>query len=494
MHTNVDVVIIGAGLAGTYVALNLPSHMKVLIISSNKNNSSLAQGGIASCINEEDECTAHIKDTLTAGHYTNDAEAVIQLIQNGPKEIQILQNLGVEFDTNSDGNINLTLEGGHSKKRVLHINGDQTGKLLMNQLEQSLIKQKNVQHIHKASLIKINYSNEGTEGILYEINNKVHIVHSQFVVIATGGIGDIYRFTTNQKGAIGAGIAIANSANIEIENMRYVQFHPTAYWHPTTNKYFLITEALRGEGAYLVDESNKRFMLDIHKDGELAPRDIVSKAIFEIITGTNPSNVYLDTSHMETDFLKKRFPNIYKNLMMNNIQLGRDLIPIAPVAHYTIGGITVDLDGKTSMKRLYACGEVTSSGVHGANRLASNSLLECLVYGRHVANSIAENYKSAYTLSETNVQPDLFENVIISDVPDYKTLIQRLMTKYAGIVRTDEGLFIATKQLTKYLNDLSTIKYKHIEYFHLYNMAMVALMVINDAVTHDSLGCHQKDI
>jgi len=491
MYTHVDVIIVGAGLAGTYVALNLPSTMKVLLLSAKKNNSSLAQGGIASCIDQDDAYTLHIEDTLIAGHHTNNPDAVTQLIENGPKEIQTLIDLGVQFDATSTGHLNLTLEGGHSSKRILHINGDQTGKALMESLNKTLLTKKHVQHINNASLIRLNRSVQGLEGIDYEHNLKIHTVTTQFVVIATGGIGDIYRFTTNQKGAVGAGIAIANSADVQIENMRYVQFHPTAYWNKDTNKYFLMTEALRGEGAYLVDEHNHRFMPAIHKDAELAPRDIVSQAIFERITLSEKSQVFLDTRHLESTFLEKRFPSIYAYLMERAIQLGKDLVPIAPVAHYTIGGITIDLEGKTSMERLYACGEVASSGVHGANRLASNSLLECLVYGHRVADSICQHYLTTYQPSSTSEGKIHFKPLL--NPPDYKTKIQRLMTQYAGILRTDEGLIKAKKELNALLEIFSPTKYTYLAHFHLYNITVVALMVIKDALSHSSLGCHQKE-
>lgn len=487
-----DVVIVGAGLAGIYVALNLPPHLNIIVLSNAKDNSSLAQGGIASCLVQQDSFDAHKEDTLLAGHYVNDLAAVTALVEDGPNHIQNLIDLGVKFDTRDNGEISVTLEGGHSHKRVVHINGDQTGKQLMNSLKLLLAEKKNVRVYKNTTALSLLKESNHIVGVTCANQHQVTQIIADHVVIATGGVGDLFESTTNQRGVVGLGMALADEVGAKIRDMRYIQFHPTGYFDHSRNRYFLISEALRGEGARLVDKNNHRFMTDIDDRLELAPRDVVANAIVDVMRNTEHPCVYLDTRHLSKAFLKERFPNIFVKLLEEGYELGTDLVPVNPVAHYTIGGIVVDLDGRTSLKGLYACGEVTSSGVHGANRLASNSLLECLVYGQRVAHTIADT-NSLSSVSHDVLKTPYANMVCVhgSDAADYKRLIQEIMTGHVGIRRDTFSLKQAKAKLEVLLSNLSTIRYERIDFALAYHMCQVALMITKDAMSHDSLGCHQ---
>jgi len=469
-----DVLIIGTGLAGTYVALNLPTHLNITMMCHHSTNSTLAQGGIAISLDQKDSFEAHIDDTLTAGRHTNNLEAVRTLIENAPNQIHTLKKLGVEFDQDAQQNIQATLEGGHSYPRVIHAGGDQTGQSVM-----SLLDQKNQQVI----------------GIVYEMDGTIQVLYAQHIVMATGGLGDLYEHTTNQVGSTGEAIAVAAFAGVKCQDMRYIQFHPTAYKNKDRG-YFLITEAMRGVGAYLLDAHKNRFMNHIHPLKELAPRDIVSKAIYDVIASTQEPFVYLDTRHLETSYLKERFPNIYKTLEKNGLILGIDLIPVTPVAHYTIGGICTDLMGRTNLKNLYACGEVASTGVHGANRLASNSLLECLVFGKNVAEHIVANHENSSLPAYTKNPLELWKHTETKPSQNYdlhKAYIQEIMTKHVGIVRYDDQLKLAKSKLTRLLHQLKKVRFDHVDHAKSYNLISVSLMVVEDALAHESLGCHYKE-
>lgn len=498
MVQTVDVVIVGTGLAGTYLALNLPTHMNIIMLSAHKDNSSLAQGGLATCVNPEDSVESHAEDTLVAGHYINNADTVRDLVKDGPSHLDNLINLGVPFDLDDTGAISATLEGGHSHRRVVHIEGDQTGISLMNTLKTQINARPNITIIHDATLTKLLDDSGRTTGIIYAKDQQLHTIHSQFIALATGGIGDLYKHTTNQPGCYGSGIALALQAGAKVRDMRYIQFHPSAYYNEKQNQYFLLTEALRGEGAHLVDHNMYRFMPNIHELAELAPRDIVSNAIYDVMTLNRIDYVFLDTRHLDNHFLKTRFPGVYGFLKEQGLTLGVDLIPVTPVAHYTIGGIVVDHDGRTTIDHLYACGEVTSSGVHGANRLASNSLLECLVYGSRAALSIARDFDFRYKCQHN-------ENLDLSNLTrlfltksserhiNYATRIKDIMTRYVGISRTDDGLTLALRKLNSLNRLLNQIKFDNMHNYHAYNMTVVAMNVTNDALAHDSLGCHHKE-
>lgn len=490
-----DVLIIGTGLAGTYVALNLPTNLNITMMCHHSTNSTLAQGGIAISLDQKDSFEAHIEDTLTAGRYTNNLEAVKTLIESAPDQIHTLKKLGVEFDQDAQQNIHTTLEGGHSYPRVIHAGGDQTGQSVMSLLDQKIHTSENITTLTGASLLQLVVHDQQAIGIVYEMNGTIQVQYAKHIVMATGGLGDLYEHTTNQVGSTGEAIAVASFSGVKCQDMRYIQFHPTAYKHKDKG-YFLITEAMRGVGAYLLDAHKNRFMLPIHPLKELAPRDIVSKAIYDVIESTQEPFVYLDTRHLKTAYLKERFPNIYKTLEKDDLILGVDLIPVTPVAHYTIGGICTDLMGRTNLKNLYACGEVASTGVHGANRLASNSLLECLVFGKNVAEHIVANHENATLPSYVNNPLDPWKHTKTTASKNYgihKAYIQEIMTKHVGIVRYDNQLKLAKSKLTRLLHQLKKVRFDHVDHAKSYNLISVSLMVVEDALAHDSLGCHYKD-
>ncbi|PKM55212.1 MAG: L-aspartate oxidase [Firmicutes bacterium HGW-Firmicutes-5] len=491
-----DVLIIGTGLAGTYVALNLPSNLDITMMCHHSTNSTLAQGGIAISLDQKDSFEAHIDDTLTAGRHTNNIEAVKTLIESAPDQIHTLKKLGVEFDQDAKQNIRATLEGGHSFPRVIHAGGDQTGQSVMSLLDRKINSSDNIQILRGASLLELVVHHQEAIGIVYEMDGTIQVLYAKHIVMATGGLGDLYEHTTNQEGSTGEAIAIAAFAGAKCQDMRYIQFHPTAYKNKDKG-YFLITEAMRGVGAYLLDAHKNRFMDHIHPLKELAPRDIVSKAIYDVITSTHEPFVYLDTRHLKTAYLKERFPNIYKTLEKDGLILGVDLIPVTPVAHYTIGGICTDLMGRTNLKHLYACGEVASTGVHGANRLASNSLLECLVFGKNVAEHIVSHHEDL-PLPSYSINPlDPWKYTKTTASQNYlvhKAYIQEIMTKHVGIVRYDSQLRLAKSKLTRLLHQLKKVRYDHIDHAKSYNLISVSLMVVEDALAYESLGCHYKDI
>ena len=489
---NTDVVIVGAGLAGIYTALNLPSELNVTLLSYYDDNSSLAQGGVAACIKETDSFSSHIADTLRAGHYKNELNAVSQLVKEGPKQIEALIKLGVDFDQDASGNIASTLEGGHSHHRILHIDGDSTGKGIMDRLSDVIPTKSNIKRIHSARLLSLMSDKDQVYGIQYLKDGRIQQLNARFTILATGGIGDLYSQTTNHQGAIGTGIALAHQAGAKCQDMHYIQFHPTAFYEPSKGHRFLISEALRGEGARLLDGNRHRFMEDFDPRLELAPRDVVAKAIQDVIRQQDKPFVYLDTRHMDSTLLAQRFPNISKHLLSRGYQLGKDLIPVTPVAHYTIGGIAVNRHGQSSLNGLYACGETTSSGVHGANRLASNSLLECLVYGAAIATHIKTQLCNDTDRKILNppITPwaSNFKNTIPND--HVINTIKDSMTSHVGIERSTTAMNTLLDDLRLKLHHYEATRYQTYEDFYIHTMIYTSILVLKDALAHPSLGCH----
>ncbi|MCK5762416.1 MAG: FAD-binding protein, partial [Candidatus Izimaplasma sp.] len=380
LQIKTDVVIVGAGLAGIYTALNIDSQKRIDIVVKESlivTNSNLAQGGIAGELGFiKENIDAHIEDTLKAGSYLNNTEAVEILVTEASENIKKLMEFRVNFDRDEFGDILLTKEGGHSTRRILHSGGDATGKDIMKALKQECYTRANI-HIHENMMaLELLYNEKSCFGVscLSKSSEIIQFV-AQNTILATGGIGNISGSTTNSAIATSDGIGMAYRANVLIENLEFIQFHPTAFHNEYSKSRFkfLISEALRGEGAYLVNSEGERFMKKYSPLLELAPRDTVSQAIYREMYDTWTDHVYLDTLHLKEEFLKNRFPTIYKHLKMEKIIMGKDLIPVSPVQHFNVGGIKVNLNGLTSMKNLYANGECASNGVHGANRLASNS-------------------------------------------------------------------------------------------------------------------------
>lgn len=391
MSNNYDVIIAGCGAAGLYAAINLPSTAKILMLSKRELslcNSSLAQGGIAGVYNcPNDNIQYHENDTLVAGGFKNSREAVHTLVTEAAQDIRRIIELGVDFDKNPDGTYHRTLEGGHSHHRIFH-HADATGAEIASTLLEKVKTLKNVDILENALLCSVKKTSTGYSAFTLK-DGEYNVYNSHFMILATGGIGRVYEFTTNSAIATGDGICFAYEMGAKIKNLSYVQFHPTAFNNRHTRECFLISEAVRGEGAYLLNCHGERFMQNYDERLELAPRDVVSHSIILESRKQNSTEFYLDISYKDSDFLKKRFPMIYEKLLEQGYDLTKDRIPIFPCQHYLMGGIDVDNNSETSLPNLYACGECSHTGVHGSNRLASNSLLEALVFSRHAAKDIA---------------------------------------------------------------------------------------------------------
>lgn len=409
MNKDYDVIIVGTGVAGLYTALNLSKNVKALLISKRELtlcNSALAQGGVASVIDHDhDTFELHINDTLIAGGFKNNAEHTSILVHEGPKEVLKLLNYGVDFDKSSDGNIDLTLEGGHSRRRIAH-HKDATGFEIVTKLIEAVKRLPNVDIIDDAMLCDIKKIKNGFFADIMKKDDHSYFV-VPYVVFATGGIGRVYEYTTNSAIATGDGIAFAYKMGAQIKNLSLVQFHPTAFANHDTRECFLISEAVRGEGAYLYNCNGKRFMSRYDDRLELAPRDVVSGAVIQESQLTKSKDFFLDITHKDPDFLINRFPMIYENLKKFGYDLTKDRIPIFPCQHYLMGGIDVDSNGESTLHGLYAAGECSHTGVHGNNRLASNSLLEALVFSHRIANNINEKVNEGRQVINT---PSFFIN------------------------------------------------------------------------------------
>ncbi len=489
-----DVLIIGGGLAGLYTALNINNTTKITIVvkdSINVANSELAQGGIAAELSKSDDVLIkHIQDTFRAGSNLNNEIATRTLVYEAFDNIERLIEFGVEFDTDADGKLLKAQEGGHGTRRILRAGGDATGKEVMRALKKRIIEKENIELIEGAMATELIINNEICCGatIIDRENNVLDILASK-TVIATGGLGAVYKNTTNPKIATGDGIAMAYRAGATLHDLEFIQFHPTAFYNDGAGQKFLISEAVRGEGALLINVEGERFMPKYHDLKELAPRDIVSQSIYREMYDTWSDHVYLDIRSQSKEFLMKRFPTIYEKLASNNIYMEKDLIPVAPVEHFSCGGILIDISGHTTIPGLYACGECSDSGVHGANRLASNSLLECVVFGHRIADEINNHQFEEFNIDEI---PHLHPKRRY-DFKSVRVEIRGIMEKYVGIVRTTEGLEIAKKIIERHYKNLSKTLVASHYYYETLNMATTALLIIQAAIERkESVGCHYR--
>lgn len=385
-----DVLVVGCGVAGMYGALQFDESTSILMLSkyeSNVSNSNLAQGGVAAVLDlEDDSFDLHVRDTMIAGGHANDIEAVELLVSEGPDDVRnIMDNMGVEFDRNDDGTLDKTLEGGHCRRRIMHYK-DSTGAEMVRKLLKETQKHENIELSTNTALYALSRVKSGFRADIIK-DGKISSVFCSYCILCTGGIGRIYKYTTNPKSATGDGIRIAYELGAKIKNLSYIQFHPTAF-NSEDGEQFLISESVRGEGAVLLNCNKERFMHRYDERLELAPRDVVSKSIILESRRTGSNNFYLDIRHEDPEFVKWRFPGIYQGCMRYGVDMTKDLVPIFPCQHYLMGGIETDIDAKTTVPRLYAAGECANTGVHGKNRLASNSLLEALVFSRRAAQDI----------------------------------------------------------------------------------------------------------
>ncbi|MBE8966953.1 L-aspartate oxidase [Nostocales cyanobacterium LEGE 12452] len=462
-----DVLVVGAGAAGLYTALCLPESLRVGLITKETvalSASDWAQGGIAAAIAPEDSPTLHIEDTIQAGAGLCDRTAVEFLAQHAPSCIQSLVNLGVAFDRHGQA-LALTLEAAHSRRRVLHA-ADTTGREVTTTLTAQVLRRQNIQVIQQALALSLWIEPETgcCQGISLFYQGKITWIRAGAVVLATGGGGQVFAQTTNPAVSTGDGVAIAYRAGAILRDLEFVQFHPTALTKPGADR-FLISEAVRGEGAHLIDNEGRRFAFDYHPAGELAPRDVVSRAIFSHLQRTAldlaTAHVWLDMRPIPADKIRHRFPNIIKVCQHWGIDVFHEPIPVAPAAHYWMGGIIADLMNRTNIPGLYAVGETASTGVHGANRLASNSLLECIVFGAQMANIKLENIGLS---SETPVlplrkfSPDPSEwHIQQAQLETLREKLPRLVWESAGICREQSRLESAIATIESWQQDFATL-------------------------------------
>jgi L-aspartate oxidase len=507
-----DIIIIGSGVAGLNLALNLNTKLKILLISKSKllsGSTKWAQGGIAVALKEGDTEENHVQDTLKAGCYLSDLETVKTVVLEGKNAILELIQKGLRFDSKNNHeiknekkslqkiieNLNFTKEAAHNQNRIVHIGGDQTGLFLQKFLIQKILKQKNIDILEDSNLFQID-SQKNSKAPFFECfylqkenpTNSKDILNSiltKNIVIATGGSGQIFNNTTNPEVATGDGLKLAKNLGLKIKDMEFYQFHPTGLKIENSlkdsleienktllNQDFLISEALRGEGAKLLNQKSERFMQKYSQDLELAPRDVVAKAIYQEMQYQKIKQVYLDLRFKGKEYLQKRFPSIYKKCLEYGLDLSKDLIPVAPVAHYQIGGIKTDLKGKTSQKNVFAIGEVASTGLHGANRLASNSLLEGLAFAKIVAAEINQRFLELENDLKKNLQEqknitikkeelnlkNLKKNEDLSLLKEEKLEIRNLILKIKEYNWKNIGIIRKTSNLKKHLAFLEKIE------------------------------------
>ncbi len=409
LNKKYTVVIVGSGIAGLYAALNFPESVDILMLSKkerHQSNSSLAQGGVACVLDlENDSYDLHIEDTLIAGKRENDIDAVTELCTQGPADVLKTIEYGVEYDRDENGELIKTLEGGHCRRRIVH-HKDTSGKEMVDKLMLQVEKLPNVTIADETMVTSMDRIKNGFK--IHIMSGDEHkIVYSDFCLLASGGIGRVYKYTTNPSVATGDGIRLAYELGASIKNLSYVQFHPTAF-NGANREQFLISEAVRGEGAYLLNCNKERFMDRYDERLELAPRDVVSRSIIMESRRLGSNNFYLDIRYKGEEYLKNRFPGIYAGCLKQGVDISKDLIPVFPCQHYLMGGIEVDLNARTTLPRLYAAGECSCTGVHGKNRLASNSLLEALVFGRKAAEDITKCINAGFykvTVPENEAEP-----------------------------------------------------------------------------------------
>ncbi|MFK7828398.1 MAG: L-aspartate oxidase [Congregibacter sp.] len=501
-----DVVVIGRGAAGLALALRLPSHLRIAVISKGdvkQSSTYWAQGGMAAVLHAGDSIEAHVDDTLRAGAGLCNREAVELVVSRSRETVEWLASLGVDFDVREDADpsespeYHLAQEGGHTHRRIVHA-ADRTGGAIGEVLEARAQQAENIDLLPGRIAVDLVQSDGRCRGIyvLDEQRDRVDLFETGAVVLASGGASKAYLYTSNPDGASGDGIAIAWRAGCRVANLEFNQFHPTCLYHPEA-KSFLITEALRGEGAKLLLPDGSRFMPDFDSREELAPRDIVARAIDHEMKRLGIECVYLDISHRDESFIRQHFPTIYEQCLVYGIDITKDRIPVVPAAHYTCGGILVDRHGASDLPGLYAIGECSFTGLHGANRMASNSLLECLVYAQAAASHIsttsgqADAQTDALAAWDESRVTDSDEDVVISH--NWHEL-RRFMWDYVGIVRTN-------KRLQRALRRAELLQVEIAEYYSNYkvsndllelrNLAMVAELMIQCAMKRrESRGLH----
>lgn len=510
-----DFLIIGSGIAGLYSALKLSQLGEVCVLTKadkRESNSSYAQGGIAAVISETDSFEAHYNDTIKAGAGHCYQKSVELMVKNGPKRIKELIELGSNFDRKND-NFDLTKEGGHSQRRILHT-GDSTGREISQSLLAAVKKKKNIKLKENHFVFKLLQSKNKLgvnkiTGVLVKnkAKNELLIIQAAVIVMAAGGCGQLFSRSSNPDLTTGDGIAAAFRGGAEVLDLEFMQFHPTSLALAGERSY-LISESVRGEGGILINQKKQRFMPDYHPDSELAPRDIVARAIFDQVSKSTLDYVYLDLTHLDSSYLQKRFKSIYQNLLEFNLDITKDLIPVYPAAHYLMGGIKTDLNGQSTIPGFFVCGEAAWTGVHGANRLASNSLLEAVVFAAQIYNYLKENWKQikeknknlikgeSYIFIDDQVISKKLPAIIKIELENLKKKLQQKMTENAAIIRSKAELQKLLDWVNLKNNYLESKKFQNNycqKLWEIKNLFLIAKLMLKAALMRkESRGAHYR--
>jgi L-aspartate oxidase len=487
-----DLIIIGSGIAGLSFALKVAEEfplIKIAVVtksSAGESNTRYAQGGIA-VVNDlmNDSFEKHIQDTLNAGDGLCDKSIVEMVVKSAPECIHALANLGVNFDKDKTGHFSSSLEGGHSENRVVHVK-DHTGFSIEKCLLAQVKKHPNIQFFKHHFITEILINNDKCAGVETLHHKKKECFIASIVMIASGGIGKVFPYSTNPQIATGDGIAMAWRAGALIENMEFIQFHPTAMYHDDNSQLFLISETLRGEGAVLRNHKLEAFMEHYHPMKDLAPRDVVSQAMFFEMQKSGMPYLYLDSTLIPQSVLQTKYPTIWKHCLEHHINISKEMIPVCPAAHYVCGGIKTDINGKTTIHGLYACGECASTGLHGANRLASNSLLEAIVFAHRAAESVKNIFEKSSTIKIRLKEPSFKsskkskDEISLQEIQNLQNQIQNITGHYAGIIKFNDELANGLDKINSLINEIE----RHIsdansvEFYETYNMAIISKLII----------------
>lgn len=491
-----DFIVVGSGIAGLYTAIHLADFGRVTVISKQglcAGNTRFAQGGVAAAFSAEDSPELHLEDTWRAGGGFGDRAAISVLVREAPEVIADLIRRGIHFDSRN-GAVDLGREGAHSRNRIWHIGGDATGKALLKALLREA-KKKKIHFLENAFVERLIVGEDGCRGVCFFAGRQSFLLRAGAVIMASGGCGQVYRYSTGAGEVTGDGLAMAFWAGAVLRDLEFFQFHPTVFF-PPRDAPFLITEAVRGEGAYLVNHGGDRFAANYHPLGELGPRDVLSRAIL-MEQSRNGRPVYLDLRHLGAAFIRDRFPTVYRRCLGWGLDITCERIPVSPAAHYLVGGIEVDLEGRTSVRNLFAVGEVASTGVHGANRLASNSLLEGLVFGRRVAGAAAAacvRDRAGGRENKSLPEVDRGESTPGQDSAcrAVRPLLQKLLWENVGLIRNASGLESALAQLKQWLPLLNR-RFINRSLCETQNMILLGTMMAGAAAARcESRGCHYR--
>jgi L-aspartate oxidase len=502
-----DLIVIGSGIAGLSFALKVAEAFplkKIVIVtksSAGESNTRYAQGGIA-VVNDlvNDSFEKHIQDTLTAGDGLCDKSIVEMVVKSAPECIQELVNLGVHFDKDKAGHFTSSLEGGHTENRVVHVK-DHTGFSIEKSLLEQLKMHPNIQFFKHHFITEILIDNGKCIGVETLHRKKKECFFAPVVMIASGGIGKVYPYSTNPQIATGDGIAMAWRAGAMIENMEFIQFHPTAMYHENNSQLFLISETLRGEGAILRNHKLEAFMEHYHPMKDLAPRDVVSRAMFLEMQKSGMPYLYLDSTMIPQSVLQAKFPTIWKHCIELQLNISKEMIPVCPAAHYICGGIKTDRDGNTTIQGLYAVGECASTGLHGANRLASNSLLEAVVFAHRAAESVKNVFGNSSLIrfklkkSATKLSKKSKDEISLQEIQNLQNQIQNITGHYAGIIKFNDELAKGLDIINSLIQEIEKhIPHaKSVEFYEAYNMAIISKLIIQASLTrHENRGTFFK--